>query len=729
MALDINTGYNDTFKAFTDFAKVMTQSKDGMNSIARVDGGVDITTGALAGRTVTASTTDSIRGLFKWFRSPDDQTANNETRKIFRDAIGEMFGGDSKIPDSVRDAMRMADFNKGKPLTARRILIVKEAVDAAIDAAISAAISAKRTRIDQAMNVAKDSASIVFSHIPTSRRAEVDELVKMAIERCDGDKDALEIISNGMGGILLRADCTLRSAKAVREKVDGVLDNLAEIRKAANGDRAVLAASRDFLVRMNGKSLPPGHLSKLMRMVADTDTSSIGQLKPGASAQEIDAAVCRLGKITNELMVKSGVDEMTEGADEKEPIRDLVACLVIAKVGPSDARNIRKALMSENAQKLSAFYGMVVQDDINLGAVSIGHRDYINLNAQFARAMLISMKDTADSSLGEDRTGVDSYAGKFDLAEIGASNLLERIKTDARETMESQRDEKIAKYVDGDGPGAQEMRTLFAYMMEPEPYAGRDAELEYIQRTDFTNTATLTIASECKKCMAGDFQNTVFARDVVHDLNVTFPDGTKMSNDFETARDQIASFVTGGAATKYDDLDATGKGKANIVMALLSQETVQSAYESHARMLDPKNNTPQYDTVSNPATEKRAFNISFKPDGRLCIKFTGEKQLQQMTARVPTGLENGRTVFSSKQIDMNPGSTIGTTFTLTIKADEFERMAKLDYSKFDDTEARKIIDGKESPGALKHAVDSLDKSFRFSQGSLDAPMKFSANFV
>ena len=136
MPLDIN-GYNDTFRAFTDFAKVMTQSKGGMNSIARVETGVDITTGALAGRTVTASTTDSIRGLFKWFRSPDDQTANNETRKIFRDAINEMFGGDSKIPDSVRDAMRMADYDKGKPLTARRILIVKEAVDAAISAAKS----------------------------------------------------------------------------------------------------------------------------------------------------------------------------------------------------------------------------------------------------------------------------------------------------------------------------------------------------------------------------------------------------------------------------------------------------------------------------------------------------------------------------------------------------------------------------------------------------------------
>jgi len=49
MALDIN-GYNATFRAFTDFAKVMTEGKGGMNSIARVETGVDITTGALAGK-------------------------------------------------------------------------------------------------------------------------------------------------------------------------------------------------------------------------------------------------------------------------------------------------------------------------------------------------------------------------------------------------------------------------------------------------------------------------------------------------------------------------------------------------------------------------------------------------------------------------------------------------------------------------------------------------------
>ncbi len=129
MALDIN-GYNATFKAFTDFAKVMTEGKGGMNSIARVETGVDITTGALAGRTITAAQGDSLRHIFKWTRSEENQAANNITRDLFKNAIIDMFGGEKNIPKSVMKAMLMSDYGKGKPLTARRIMAVKNAIDA-----------------------------------------------------------------------------------------------------------------------------------------------------------------------------------------------------------------------------------------------------------------------------------------------------------------------------------------------------------------------------------------------------------------------------------------------------------------------------------------------------------------------------------------------------------------------------------------------------------------------
>ena len=128
MAINVD-GYNATFQSFVDFAKVRNDMGE-KNAIARVGMGVNVSEGALAGRTITASSTDSIRGMFKWFRSSDDKAANNEARKLFRDAIVDMFGGESKIPRSVLDAMKLADYDKGKPLTARRILAVKAAIDA-----------------------------------------------------------------------------------------------------------------------------------------------------------------------------------------------------------------------------------------------------------------------------------------------------------------------------------------------------------------------------------------------------------------------------------------------------------------------------------------------------------------------------------------------------------------------------------------------------------------------
>lgn len=151
MAINVN-GYNDTFQSFVDFARI----RDGMGdktAIARVTEGVNVAGGALAGRTITASTTDSVRGIFKWFRKPDDQKANDATRKIFRDAIIDMFGGENEIPASVKKAMIMADYGKGKPLTARRIIAVATAirnelnVQTVVDAAIKNCIKSNEMAI------------------------------------------------------------------------------------------------------------------------------------------------------------------------------------------------------------------------------------------------------------------------------------------------------------------------------------------------------------------------------------------------------------------------------------------------------------------------------------------------------------------------------------------------------------------------------------------------------
>ena len=119
MALDINTGYNETFKAFADFAAKSAEAGK-TRAVARVGG-------ELARRTITAAKSDWVGvGVGRLYSLKD---ANNVARDLFRKAIIDMFGGDKNIPPSVQDAMKLADYDKGKPLTARRILAVKAAID------------------------------------------------------------------------------------------------------------------------------------------------------------------------------------------------------------------------------------------------------------------------------------------------------------------------------------------------------------------------------------------------------------------------------------------------------------------------------------------------------------------------------------------------------------------------------------------------------------------------
>jgi len=44
----------------------------------------------------------------------------NATFNAFMKAVGNMFGGVDHIPDNVKEAMKLEDYGKGKPLTARR---------------------------------------------------------------------------------------------------------------------------------------------------------------------------------------------------------------------------------------------------------------------------------------------------------------------------------------------------------------------------------------------------------------------------------------------------------------------------------------------------------------------------------------------------------------------------------------------------------------------------------
>jgi hypothetical protein len=122
MAINITNGFS-TFNTFVQFAE--------HRNAAGLKGDVAKATLSLDKRAISTVTVGSAATTSaSWFsRTGNDKIDNDRTREIFRAAIAKMFGGESKIPASVVKAMEMENYGHGRPLTARRILLVKAAID------------------------------------------------------------------------------------------------------------------------------------------------------------------------------------------------------------------------------------------------------------------------------------------------------------------------------------------------------------------------------------------------------------------------------------------------------------------------------------------------------------------------------------------------------------------------------------------------------------------------
>ncbi len=133
---------NDQFNAFVNFA-------DSSSSGTAIAGLGDKSEGT---REIKARTGDFVGNVGRRFFTKN-VTANNEAREVFKQSVIDIFDGDErKIPLSVKKAMLMGDYDCGKPLTARRIKIVRDA----INDALQNAFTAEGTKPGEMEKLAKD---------------------------------------------------------------------------------------------------------------------------------------------------------------------------------------------------------------------------------------------------------------------------------------------------------------------------------------------------------------------------------------------------------------------------------------------------------------------------------------------------------------------------------------------------------------------------------------------
>ena len=697
--MPVGIQYNEQFKAFADFAADRVAAGKS-KAVARAENVYN----PFSSRTVEAAPHDGPGGFAALFRSGASKRANDAARDIFRDSVHDLFGGESLVPASVREAMKLGDYGAGKPLTARRIQAVKEAVDREIATAA------------QAFEDAKAQAANAYRLAGEEGKAALDSRLAAAIRQCAGDPDAIEILVQNADKFLTAGNVALRSTEDVLARVDRLKANLAELREAARGDAAVLDAGRTFLRSLDGKSVPDGLLTRLVGAARAANVGALKSLGGSSAPPDIHKAVVQFRENLEEMMVSSGAETALEGAEQKTPCRDFLKAMMFAKCGARALRSMQKALHTQSAAALVEIYDGIARGRISSDAVSAGLLDA----ARQESAALCNDLDRLAAAvngmlLDREAGGIPHLGNPLDHGRAKTPRIFASMIEIGRKAIDRNTEAFLARAVTGAGMGADKLRAVLRRKVGTECYSPdnlvRDAESRVAK-----SMLNWNILSDMGKFATGAGDKTMFAKDIVREMKVTLPGGQRLPNDFNAARDMLGRFVTGRQDAAWATLAEGEKRKTEILMSILSQETEKAGFEGTALALDPNELRPAAQQVGGEAKRyDRSFELDRSPTGDITVKYTSVK----------TGM--AYLLTEGETTDIPESAVFRSDLLIRIPPAELDRLSALDFAAFDPVAAQSAHDNPPERDRLGHVVDSFAPGFRLAPG-FDVTANFSAEF-
>ena len=668
MALTINQQFN----RFVEFAS--GENGHGMDSIARAG---DIAEGGIrAGRTIKEAEGDTLR---KVFRGDDLQRHNDLVRGLFRQSVIDIFGGLSKVPDSVKEAMKLKDYDQGKPLTVRRILAVKAAIDVYAERAADAFERAKASATQAGIYHLLGGVAV---NAQTSAR--LDRLIATAVNAAVSDPDALELVVAKARCVIERTgDRTLRSEEAVKDRVADILSNVAELKEAAKGNPGVLRAGLEFLKGMNLKPFKPGVLGTLVRTIMKAGIGDVKALSPDASGIKLHKAITQLCDNTVKGMQESKVMESHPDGDEKNKIRAFCIRLQMERLGEATARGIKQLLDAKGALLLM-FYGEIANGEVNMNTLDPAIAGYVKDQAKDLDAPVSAFYTELQLRLGTPENDVKlfrwvqnpNYDG-IDRGDVGA-DIVERAEAQERKG----RKEFLKTIVEGGGRSANKVRSVFDNALPPMVHKPN----REFGGTHGKNVLGIVNRSFCrvrKHTPNGDPRLSAFNLSFMQGrFDVVLPDGTELERD-DTIYDKLAAFVTRGAKTTLAALDAREKNRLLLLISLMTEPIGTAAESGGMLTLDPNGRDSQKLRTGGQISKCR-FSISFGDNSQLIVKCEVERNVEQLGVRNETGMYD--------ILAVKPGSKITAGHTLRIPMAEIDRLAEQDFAAYDDNAAQNRID-------------------------------------
>jgi len=290
-----------------------------------------------------------------------------------------------------------------------------------------------------------------------------------------------------------------------------------------------------------------------------------------------------------------------------------------------------------------------------------------------------------------------------DLDAIGGDRFVEEAVSSAKDINAANVRNLADQTVMGGGKGAEAMKNILRTKLDGSNTPGKKLG----ERLDANANAMMNwnICGEMKKLAAGD--GGQFAKDIYRGTHATLTDGKttiKLTQDFETARNELARFVSGDPNATYNGItDNAVRNKVHLLMAVISQETEKAGENGISYALDKREAESAFSFSGFREKEKQAqrtYTIEMRPDGGIALHYVMDKPIKD--------IDDGTTDGDGYQL--GEGSKFECTLDYTLDGKEFNRLANLDYSKFNDEEGYDIFN---------HKIDMPDGSRQFRENKLE----------
>ena len=198
------------------------------------------------------------------------------------------------------------------------------------------------------------------------------------------------------------------------------------MRKAAAGNERIEKAGINFLWGMNGKSVPPGLIGKMLKAASAEKTGEFSKLSATSTPQQITKAVIDIREAVENVIRNVYAQDYLEGADEMGPARAFAFSVLVAKFPEAQLKSVKDAFRSETMSKIFAVMDDLIREKRPAGAKPVSRNifSFIREQSMVLEQAILQYKKAVESLLGqEEGDSVRPFEGPFDKTAFGDKDI------------------------------------------------------------------------------------------------------------------------------------------------------------------------------------------------------------------------------------------------------------------------------------------------------------------